>query len=351
MSVMVGRLVFVASAFVGSACGRFGFDDSGRSGDAGAGDASDAASDASDRHLHTADGWSISPLFELTGLVPYDAMDFMDGDDVRANDPSYVAALYTPFAADFAVIAGRSVIEVTVGGVGTAYTYRPTGANKAGPDAPGRLTFADFGSGNVGLWMTSGSSDGGDGLFLIDREWHLALVNADNNSYPIALDPRGGFDGQGVATLYVGSQDTLARRTGAGSAPVTGLSWPPGVDELAVVGDALYMTVDNDVQVVLDRIDAGHHITQLTAQPSLNLTLAEGSTDTGLFAIHDNSELVMISLTDGTFTRRAWTDDTGWAWRAVCVPRGGHRLAGKLIVLESNRMLDRDRLLLITPQP
>jgi len=81
----------------------------------------------------------------------------------------------------------------------------------------------------------------------------------------------------------------------------------------------------------------------------MDLVLAEGSTATGLYAIRDNSALVTVGQTDGSFTKDAWTDDMDWTWLAVSAPRAGHGLEGKLIVLESNRKLNRDRLLLVTP--
>jgi hypothetical protein len=319
------------------ACGRLGFGE-------GTGDAPGTL----DLHLRVASGGSIAPLVDLTGVVPYNPADFVDGStEVRANDPSYLAALYRPFGASLAVIAGRSVIEIAADGGTVVHAYRPAVPDTTGPDAPGRATFANLGAGKVGLWLTSSSMSGGDGLYLIAPDWSIAAVDITNNTYPLALDPTGGYDRQGVAAMYFGARTTLERETGTTPAPVGPL--PGVVDDLAALGDALFMTVEDGDQIALDRVGPGpgYLATQLMA--STDMTLAEGSTEAGLFGIHDDFELVSISPSDGALTPIAWTDDRGWVWRSVSAPRAGHPLAGDLIVLESNRTLGRDRLLRITP--
>ena len=348
------RVAGLACAIACGACGRFGVDGSAAPGDGSAAPGDDSAApgdgsiaDAIDRHLHVADGWSIAQLVDLTGLVPYDPGDFTDGTERRANDPSYTAALYSPFDASLVVIAGRSLIALADDGSAVVHSYRPADFNTTGPDAPGRATFADLGAGGAGLWLTSASMEGGDGLYLITSDWSISVVSTENNTYPLALDPAGDYDMQGSAALYYGSQGTLQRRIGAQLATIV---TPPGaVNDLATKGNALFLTIEGDAQVLLDRVGPGQSPVISELARSADIELAEGSTNAGLFGIIDNAALVTISPRDGAFVRDAWTDDPDWVWRSVCVPRAGNRFAGSLIVLESNRRLDQDRLLLVIP--
>src|SRR3954468_10913620 len=116
-----------------TACGRLGFD---RGTDAGTDGDSDATA-AVDRHLRVAAGWSIAPVVELTGVVPYNEADYMETKGaISSNEPSYIAALYPPFEASLAVIAGRSVIEIAADGGMGVHAYRPAKPDAAGPDVP-----------------------------------------------------------------------------------------------------------------------------------------------------------------------------------------------------------------------
>lgn len=218
-----------------------------------------------------------------------------------------------------------------------------------GPDAPGRMTFVDFGSDDAALWLSASSTDGGDGLYRIDRGWSLRAVNHTNNVYALAFDAAGTFDAQSVPVLYFAAGRQLVRQTPEGARPVTA-TLPLSVNDLATVGDALYFTEETQTEVRLARLGPGYLQTQLTGATSKDLALAEGPVDAGLFAIHDDSALVRVNPASGAFTPIAWSDDATWVWRAARVPRGGHRLAGQMIVIESNRQLDRDRLLVIAPR-
>jgi hypothetical protein len=302
-----------------------------------------------DRHLRVADGWSIAPLVDLTGALPYIAADYTETRGaITSNEPSYIAALYPPFEASLAVIAGRSVIEIAADGGPSVHSYRPAKPDAAGPDVPRRATFADLGAGKTGLWLTSESTDGGDGLFLIDRSWALTTIDATNNTNALGLDPAGRYDGVGTPALYVSTElDQLGRWTAAAAPKV--INAPGEVDDLAIKDGALFITIVGDATVELDRIEPApsHLVANLSTATSL--VLAEGSTDAALFAIRNGSELVTLGPSDGVATSVAWTDDLDWVWHAVSAPRAGHRRAGQLIVLESNRGLDHDRLLLVTP--
>jgi hypothetical protein len=63
--------------------------------------------------------------------------------------------------------------------------------------------------------------------------------------------------------------------------------------------------------------------------------------DGGVLAVYAN---------DSTFQDLASSTDSEWKWVAASAPRPPHALAGSYIVLESNRMLNRDDLLLFTPE-
>ncbi len=347
-AVCAVRAVILAASL--SACGRFGFHQAGTTDAEGSGDV--------DAHLHAASGWAITPLVELTGAVPYDATDFTDGgSEILDNAPRYVCALYPPFAGSVAVLAGRSLIELTAAGALVVHDYRPATPDTTGPDAPARATFADLGAGAVGLWLSSASLGGGDGLYLIASDWSITIDASDtvdgrfNNLFPIALDPTGSFDATAVATLYEveDSEDELMRRT-ASEAATTLVSLPGAADDLAVIGDAMYATIENadDTAVALDRVGPGASYVVSELASTTSLVLAEGSTDAGLYGILDGAAFVAVSGTDGTMTQEAWSDDAAWVWQAVSAPRAGHAYARQFVVLESNRTLDRDRLLLVT---
>jgi hypothetical protein len=354
-AVPASRGAIIASALLFAACGRVGFATSGATGDAGGG------SDTGDPsgHLHTVTGWSISQLVDLGAGFSYVQQDFMDdmAREVRDNAPSYVAALYPPFSGELAVIAGRSVIEIAASGHMTTHDYRPKVPDTDGPDAPNRMTFADFGNGDAALWLGSSSRSGGDGLYRIASDWSMQGTQTLNgvtlnNVNALVFDAGGSFDAPQAPSLYFNAGQKLERKTAAAAMQVNTVL-PTAVDDFAVIGNALYFTaeIQTQTQTELDRLGPGTSYlqSQLNSTISSDLTLAEGSVDAGLFAIHNASALVEVDPASGAFTQVAWSDDPAWVWRAACVPRANHRLTGHVIVIESNRMLDRDRLLVITP--
>jgi hypothetical protein len=213
----------------------------------------------------------------------------------------------------------------------------------------------------MALWVTAESREAGDGLFLLQPDWTRRAVNHVNNTTAIC---RGSFGGATV--LYVSHQEmnngiSVYRRTAAADGAETiveGLNGVAYVGDLAAVGDTLFATVERlqGGPFELWRVDphsGDPNSARVVLQERINLVLAEGSTDAGLFALKDGRSLGTIDLDNGTFEEVAWSDpdEPDWVWRSVSAPRTGHKNAGQLIVLESNRMLDMDRLLLITPPP
>ena len=353
MSVVRG-LVLVYLATTG--CGKVvpgAMGDAGLLGDGGAGDSpipGDASPDL-DSHLQAATGWNIELFVDLTAAgFAYNRSDFVDNGTV-SNQPRYVAALYPPFSSSLAVLAGRTVIEVAPDHSAHLHSFSPAGgADKGGPDMLGRATFANLGQAQSGLWVTSSSQGSGDGLYLIDDQWAISRMSSENNTYALALDPTGAYDSVGSAALYVSVGVTVVERWTAALASV--FAAPAGVEEFAIANGALFMTTEatDTAPVELDRVGPGTSHTITALKTSQDLVLAEGSTTKDLYAIQDDAQLVTVSQTDGALTRDAWTSDPDWTWISVSAPRGDHAtLAGKLIVLESNRTLNRDRLLLITP--
>lgn len=324
------------------ACGRLGFKDPG--GDGGT-EIDDPADPDQLVHLHAADGWSIAPLVELTPYFDYNPADFVDTDTL-SNEPSYVAALYSPFTASLAVIAGRSLIEIPEVGDPVERTYKPTSPDTSGPDRPARATFADLGGGVSGLWLSSSSSNGGDGLYLVSADWRITRINAVNNVYALGSDPGGGYGNVGTPLLYVGTEQTNIERQNQGSL-VQAIAEPAAVDDIAMHGDSMFVTLEGTNQLVLDRLVVGQSPIELAR--STSLVLAEGPIEQAMYGIKDAAQLVTISQTSGAFEKAAWSDEPHWAWRAVSAPHADNAYAGKLIVLEVNRALNRDRLLVVTP--
>lgn len=249
----------VATAAAGSACGRLGFSAEVAPPADATPSVADAADAPLDQHAHASDGWTIAPLADLGAAFSYVQDDFLDGKTTpqhRDNAPLYVAALYPPFAGELAVIAGRSIIEIKPDGTMATHDYRPpvpeSMGTDGGPDSPSRITVADLGDGQTVLWLTSSSLDDGDGLYRIDREWHLLPQTQQNpansnNVFGLVFDATGSYDGQGVATLYDGSFHGGVTTIDVETVPTTAKSLPSlpaGTDDLAVLGNAMYFTVE-----------------------------------------------------------------------------------------------------------
>jgi hypothetical protein len=119
------------------------------------------------------------------------------------------------------------------------------------------------------------------------------------------------------------------------------------VHSIAVTPSAIYV-VESDVgpgNQRMWRVDSvSHTVTKI--DEALQIDLAEGGPATGVIAVRDQIDVVQYTP-DGTRTVLASAPDPDGHWIALSIPRAPHPLAGRMIVLETNRVLDRDRLVLL----
>ena len=304
-----------------------------------------------DIHLHASPGWTIRVLADLTGVVPYNASDFTDGlttMETLDNAPNGLSALYAPFTSLFAVTAGRSIIEVSATGA-TAHSYRPATPDMLGPDAIYRLAFGAPADTGPKLWLGAVSLNGGDGLYTIDETWAIKRDNALNNITGVTFDPTGAYDSTNTGIVYFIDQAGIERRDSA----TTHTLVSPGSsdhDDLVVTPTAMFSVfypMAGGSQLV--SIATGTHAVTTLATENV-LDIAEGGpvSGTSVTALRNETDLVIYDAA-GTAEVGAQTTDPAWLWVELTSPHTPHPLAGSFVVLESNRTLDIDRLLVVTP--
>ncbi|HUJ61814.1 MAG TPA: hypothetical protein VLX92_25090 [Kofleriaceae bacterium] len=305
-----------------------------------------------DVHVQPAPGWTFRVLADLTGVVPYNANDFTDGtSEVLDNAPGPIAALYPPFSASFAIGAGRSIIELASDGSTTVHDYRPAAPDTTGPDNIAHLAFGAPADTGAELWIGSSSQGGGDGLFYVSPGWALVRDDTRNNLNGLGYDATGAYDGANAPAIYFIDQDGVDRRIDAADAALV-LANPDQLGELAITAGALYAVQDPSATGTgqdLVRIAATTHAMQAIATAT-SYALAEGGDETaaGGVAVIDGAQLARFG-DDGTLQPIAQSLDPRWVWQTASAPRPPHALAGSFAVVESNRALDRDRVLLFTP--
>lgn len=314
-------------------CGRLGFD--GTAIDAGPG--SDMLDDGPSEP---------GVLIDFTGAVPYDPADFGDGSPV-GNEARAITAIGAPFADGFAVGAGRSLIEIRMNMVVVVHDLTPTASNANGPD---EISWLSFGGGTI--WITSASPTSGDGLFLVDQAWNVTREVNENNFAGSAWDEAGEFDDIGTSRFYYSKGDetsptgnTVFRRDAPGARTMIYKSSGPNLYSLALTATAAYSVEGEDVPTTLVRIAEGSHAAATIGTAS-TLELADGRTAAGVVVVRDEREIVQYA-DDDTTTVLATSPDADSRWVAATIPRSPHPLAGRIVVLEVNRALNRDRLLLL----
>src|SRR5262249_41855065 len=168
-------------------------------------------------HVQVQRGWTVTVLADLTGVVPYNATDFVDTGQVDDNSLGAIAALYPPFASDFAIAAGRKVIELARNGQTIVHDYTPLGgANGVGPRTVSHMWFSATAPGQH-LWVGASSYQNGDGLYMIASDWTITREQARNNVNGLGCDSGGLYENTQKDTIYFEDQDGLWRRDGVGA--------------------------------------------------------------------------------------------------------------------------------------
>ena len=306
--------------------------------------------DAIADHFQVAPGWQLSVLVDFSGVVPYEPNDFMDGtNEVLDNGPVAIAALYPPFTAELVVSCGRSLVEVNADKTTAVHDYRPAVPDTTGPDEIYRMSFGAPSDTGAQLFVASASQGQGDGLFTISPSWQLVRDNTNNNAGGVTYDPTGAFDSIGVPTIYFIDSNGIERRTAAMAQTNIYLNTSNTYDNLVFSDTALFL-VDDPTTASLDRVFATTHVLQVIATSSAFTTFEGGSpSSTSIAAIRDSATFA-IYANDGTFIDIASSTDPAWVWVQGSAPQAPNALANSYVVIESNRTLDRDRLLVITPE-
>lgn len=326
--VLVSGLVALA------ACGRGGFDEL-----AGL----DAATELA--HVTTAPGWTKSVYVDFSADFTYNPADFIDGAAVD-NQPRGIAVLGAPFAEILAIGAGRSIIELST----TRYIphdygmHAPNGS--LADDFSGMAFVTDVPSVGPRLVVGSSSEGGGDGVYHVNVMWSIARDMTNNNVRAFMWDTAGAV--VGTPDNFVGTGGGMVRRSNMAVSVVAGdihslVTFPGGV----MVAREL---VDNDVRLIRGSW-TGTVFTEAELAVHESIVFANGDRpSTALaWAVLDRASLVEVAI-DGTSIPIATTDDAAFTWADATVPAIGHALAPtrSIYVLESNRALDIDRVLVFT---
>jgi hypothetical protein len=272
--------------------------------------------------------------------------------------------LDAPFAPGLGLVATWELLELHApDGYARHDYYQAVGAT-VGPDALwDTVPCADYLSpgGGGGLCVAAGSQGGGDGLFRIEADWSINLVDPINNITQVSYDATGRFDATGVPTLYWAGPVGLQPHNGAVLQPG---NHNGGFTE--VLPDGQILSATNDAGPWdLGLIASGTHaITVLAQTPGLRPV---NNQNAGAFAIVsgsiaalpgyayvvvETSRLVELAQ-DGTMTVLAETDpQDDWVWSHAVVPPAGHPLAAggpAFYVLEYNPRTEQNRILRIAP--
>lgn len=316
-------------------CGRVGFDARGHADDP---DANPLP------HVTLEPGWSAGVFHDFSAKHDYRAVDFVDGNEMYDNAPSSLFVLHAPFPQVLGMTAGRVFVEL---GATTyvAHDYGRHAPNTAGlPDELRGGTFVDS-LDNLGpvVLLASSSDNGGDGTYRVKPDYSIATDLVANNTRGIVWDGAGAFDARGTPDGYLLTSFSLTRRS-----DVTTQA-PGDVKTGRIVDSDLLVTrtVVIDVDERLVRIaSATHAETELHTATAIEL--GEGSPPSPYFAyaIADRRRLMMFGP-DGP--RTVAEVPAGYTLEAATAPPSGHPLAGAVYVLEANRALDLDRVLVLTP--
>ncbi|HEY5920533.1 MAG TPA: hypothetical protein VIV11_02630 [Kofleriaceae bacterium] len=321
---------------------RFGFDSD------GAPDASDGRNDLP--HID-ATGWSVSVFADLSSTLTYVPVDFVDGTEMYDNMPIGLFVLRPPYQEVLGVIAGREVYEV---GATTIVAHDFGNHAPDDPQLPDQiidgLWSPRFAGGNPTVLLTSSSAGAGDGLFAISTQWISSRAATTNNTRAVTWDDSGAFDARGTPEAYLGANSGVFRN----SDQVQVI----GGDTVAVkaIGDQLLIVrriaVDADERIILvSSMSAGMYPQVQLAQYAV-ARLGDGAPPAPAiaWAVADGNQLLAVNAS-GAPTVVASSSDPDFKWRDAATPPAGHALASHpniVYVLETNRVLDIDRVLVFT---
>ncbi|MCW5802105.1 MAG: hypothetical protein KIT31_06940 [Deltaproteobacteria bacterium] len=295
-------------------------------------------------YVQLANGWSVDLHRDLSDAIAFNAADFVDGPETYDNAPDWVFALEAPFATGLGVVAGRRILEVASGGV-TVHDFgqHPPNSPKQADDlrSATQITFR----GVPMVIAMSSSANGGDGLFTISPDWQIEISNIENNVRGAAFDRMGAFDARGVAEIYLGTDHGIVRDSD--DAVIT-----TGDNQtLRVVGsDLLFVRTSAAGDQLVRLASVSHAEAMFAARKRIRLVEGTPREPYLAWAIVNDKQLARVTPA-GELEVVAETSDPAFVWQAAVEPRAAHALAGAVYVLESNRGLDLDRVLVLREAP
>jgi hypothetical protein len=330
----VRRVGVVSVALLG--CGRVAIDP--------AGDAAipDAGIDA--ELVELAPGWSASVYVELTASYEFRADAFLDsGGCTYDNAPEHVFLLSSPYPEGLGVVAGHAIVQVFASDA--SLILRDFTATGGYPDVASSVAQA-----GTALHVASSSCGSGDGVYELDGNWTVGpRRSTTNNTAQIGFDAAGAFDNLGVPTTYYGAQAGMYRLDGT-QVYNGGDQRPHGPIVVTPVGDLVLVEDVNAFEHVVRVASVSHAVTASPWVTNLTLVAGELPAEPALaYAIADLRRLVEVTPADHVVIAETASPD--WTWRSAVAPRAGHPLRTSqdvvFYVLESNRTLNRDRILRI----
>lgn len=305
------------------------------------------------------DGRAEVALFrDFSDAFTYRAADFDDGGVVDDNQPRGIVMLEPPFAAEAAVLAGRTVLEVPPSGAVIAHDFAPAaaGADADRADHPTRVELARIPGDGAHLWVTGDSLEMGDGLFEVSPAWAMTRLLRVNNARSVVYDADGRFEGR-AGERYLDDGTVGLERLSDRVALV-----PPNMPKFFVSNmvlgppQTMYLavTVQGDAgPAQLATLSASGYAHEVVGPIHAGRTSLVGGApqllDDSIWALVDERQLVAVDAAAGTVRVVAQSGGPDWRWTAATVPPPGYALGQHLFVVESNRTLDRDRVLVISP--
>jgi hypothetical protein len=321
----VTRLVVATFSVAVSACGRIGFGAAGEPDEPG-----------------------FEVLIDFSDAYTFIEQDFVDGN-IQSNELEAICTLPRSFDSPLVVIAGRTLIELDPGRPPVVHDYRPAMNDTTGPDALRYCLAVDLPDTGPVLALSAGSLNGGDGLYLVTPDWAMTRDLTDNNVRGLFLDDAKLFGD--TRDLLFGTDNRILRRSDLSLVNNLGILRPgefvpqPGGPPVGVtLPDDFSFFTFSTYTLAMDPVE----LHRFAIEPRLAVE-ANVQPPVLAYGIVDQQTLVAF-LDDGTLETLAEVIEPGSRWVAIAAPGPTHPLTGSFLVLESNRLLDRDRVLRI-PRP
>jgi hypothetical protein len=344
-SARVARVALAGLVTAACGGGGGGSTDAGGGGDGPRGDGSGGPLG----YVDVAAGWTVGVAHDFSADHVYNPAELVDGAVTHGNEPEGLFFARAPYPEALLVIAGRQLLELGAGG---SYTVRDfTHDMPDQPDLPDAMRVGtwvpDFLSAGPTILVSSSSENAGDGVFQISTSWVSARDRNVNNTRAILWDATGAFDDVGGPEGYLGTQYGLIRRSASPTVLI-----PGDHQTMHLVGPNLLVSRRlSTTSFGLVLIASGAHTETMLAERG-ELRIGEGDPPPPFLAwvVIDRRQLALVDPS-GELVVIGETQDPGYTWRFAAAPPDEHPFAGptpRVYVIENNRTLDIDRVLVFT---